>query len=244
MHSRTPIHRLSFTLIELLVVVAIIAILASMLLPALSKARIKAHETVCMNNLKQLLLSMVMYGDDNDGHYPVMGDMTGPSGATPPAEMAWQIKRPMIPSVGYPWQNWLQSLYEYNGSPDTFKCPGAVNTDAGWTYAMPFFEFPIILANGTTQINRAGPVHEVYKQGREAFREDKFLIIDGPSGGAPMTFGWRWTLITYGRPPMYHGTRSNALMVTGEVRSFPYEFGAFNDPGQSWYSISKKSNRY
>ncbi len=61
----------AFTLVESLVAIAILAILASLLLPAFSRSRIKAHHTACLNNLRQLGIATRIYADDNQDRLPV-----------------------------------------------------------------------------------------------------------------------------------------------------------------------------
>lgn len=86
-----PVRGMAFTLIELLVVVAIIAILAALLLPALGQAKAKAKATVCLSNLKQWGLATHLYVTDNDDLLPQDGT---PNPGNSSTNVGWYIDLP------------------------------------------------------------------------------------------------------------------------------------------------------
>jgi prepilin-type N-terminal cleavage/methylation domain-containing protein/prepilin-type processing-associated H-X9-DG protein len=92
---RTKISR-AFTLIELLVVIAIIAILAALLLPVLTTAKKKASQATCINNLKQLVMGMRLYLDDNKGIFP--GIASHMYGYQPEDWIYWRTNTALYPS--------------------------------------------------------------------------------------------------------------------------------------------------
>lgn len=142
---------LSFTLIELLVVIAIIAILAAMLLPALSKAREKAHAAQCLSNLKQLNMGYVGYQDAFGDMFPIAWLATDLSART------WFEKISEYAGIKLKWNNTEQksafrcpsnrALYGTNGGIATGGTRYSVNYAQNYHIGARAFTFDIMKSN-------------------------------------------------------------------------------------------------
>lgn len=121
---KSRLNKCAFTLIELLVVIAIIAILAAMLLPALSRAKTRALEMASINNFKQLTLGWIMYAGDNNDQL-VSNDRFLPPVTPPATTMYWCPGNVQIPAQGVS-DKYIKSgaLYPELKSTKVYHSPG------------------------------------------------------------------------------------------------------------------------
>jgi prepilin-type N-terminal cleavage/methylation domain-containing protein len=119
-----------FTLIELLVVIAVIAILAALLLPALSVAKEKARKIQCVNNQRQLALAWHLYPDDNGDRLPPNGQG---SADTLDGNKLWVVGDSHLDPSAYTNRDYLvdrryAAFADYLGAPAIYKCPSDRST--------------------------------------------------------------------------------------------------------------------
>jgi prepilin-type N-terminal cleavage/methylation domain-containing protein/prepilin-type processing-associated H-X9-DG protein len=228
-------QRGGFTLIELLVVIAIIAILAAMLLPALAKAKARAQQSYCINNLKQLGLGMSLYVDAYDNTFPGCA-----SASTYGFQVIdWIYWRNAAP---YLIQNSpVVSLLGTGSSSNVFRCPADVNDNDRVVQGAPiyFYSYTMTSYNLNGSVNPGftsiytGSTMYAYKASRTKNPSGKIVLAEEQSvnsgsessvPGAGVVNDGRWDPTTNPLTSR-HNKRADVGFADWHVELVKWQFG-------------------
>ena len=158
--------RRGFTLIELLVVIAIIAILAAILFPVFARAREKARQSACLNNVKQISLGILMYAQDYDERMP----------------MLYMNRRPSSSD----WYGIMHMLDPYIKNRNVHDCPSASHTSNLTSYGgnrSYGYHREIIVANGSRKMAVIQRPAEIVMMGDVCHDQNNNCTLNSPASG-------------------------------------------------------------
>jgi prepilin-type N-terminal cleavage/methylation domain-containing protein/prepilin-type processing-associated H-X9-DG protein len=217
-HFALRTSHFAFTLIELLVVIAIIALLAAMLLPALSRSKGTAKSISCLNNLRQMTIAAQAYTGDHSGSFPIAYYFATENGAS--VSYAWDLTtildaEPRV-IAGLLWQG--------QGANRVQQCPGfdgganwLVDPYTGYNYNTSFIghgQFESIPEPAKAASVRRPSDTALFGDGQYAAGANKFMRAPWPNPG-DASFTARWS----GTQGFRHHGRSNTGFVDGHAES-------------------------